>query len=99
LYDLIDRESKSRPICAPPRWRGYHQVRHRHSQSERVSQVACHLFKQLRSKLNTQRSGTHLLQAGHQLHEIGSLISLHSDYHKHGAYILTTMRLFSLGAA
>ena len=64
----------------------------------RVGHVAQHLFGQLRSNLNDvtraanqvvpveERLGKKLAWAA-QVHEIGSHIS-HSDYHKHGAYIL-----------
>jgi exopolyphosphatase/guanosine-5'-triphosphate,3'-diphosphate pyrophosphatase len=59
---------------------------------ERVGKVATHLFAQL---IASQPETSHLTEARHlrklnwaaQLHEIGSHIS-HSDYHKHGAYIL-----------
>ena len=55
---------------------------------ERVGKVATHLFEQL----TTARDAEHerllrKLTWAAQLHEIGSHIS-HSDYHKHGAYIL-----------
>lgn len=59
---------------------------------KRVGRVATHLFQQL----NQQASGTDDIEPDRlvrklnwaaQLHEIGSHIS-HSDYHKHGAYIL-----------
>ena len=58
----------------------------------RVGKVAHHLFAQLQSqtpaqdKLTGERLNRKLNWAA-QLHEIGSQIS-HSDYHKHGAYIL-----------
>jgi len=52
----------------------------------RVSKVALHLFSQLQADPMTERPGRKLGWAA-QLHEIGSRIS-HSDYHKHGAYIL-----------
>ena len=57
----------------------------------RVAKVALQLFVQLQSTLKTantkdERLGRKLGWAA-QLHEIGSRIS-HSDYHKHGAYIL-----------
>jgi exopolyphosphatase / guanosine-5'-triphosphate,3'-diphosphate pyrophosphatase len=59
---------------------------------ERVSQVACQFFRQLLGKdLSPTHPvhGTNLrkLQWAAQLHEIGRRIA-HSDYHKHGAYIL-----------
>jgi exopolyphosphatase/guanosine-5'-triphosphate,3'-diphosphate pyrophosphatase len=57
----------------------------------RVSKVALHLFAQLQSRaraavMKNERPARKLSWAA-QLHEIGSQIS-HSDYHKHGAYIL-----------
>jgi exopolyphosphatase/guanosine-5'-triphosphate,3'-diphosphate pyrophosphatase len=57
----------------------------------RVAKVALHLFTQLQATLKLEnpadeRLGRKLTWAA-QLHEIGSRIS-HSDYHKHGAYIL-----------
>ena len=59
--------------------------------SQRVGKVALHLFDQVQSNLapaltKNERPGRKLNWAA-QLHEIGSQIS-HSDYHKHGAYIL-----------
>ncbi len=59
---------------------------------QRVGNVACTLFSQLTSgtvdasPLDKERLLRKLRWAG-ELHEIGSHIS-HSDYHKHGAYIL-----------
>lgn len=61
----------------------------------RVGTVATHLFAQLQTSLTPQTPATTLtderlsrkLNWAAQLHEIGSHIS-HSDYHKHGAYIL-----------
>jgi exopolyphosphatase / guanosine-5'-triphosphate,3'-diphosphate pyrophosphatase len=61
-------------------------------QAARVARVATHFFKQilpalsLESEDNLQRHLRKLDWAA-QLHEIGVQIS-HSDYHKHGAYIL-----------
>lgn len=59
---------------------------------ERVGKVAAQLFTQLAGETNSSASpedDRHLrkLKWAAQLHEIGSHIS-HSDYHKHGAYIL-----------
>jgi exopolyphosphatase/guanosine-5'-triphosphate,3'-diphosphate pyrophosphatase len=59
---------------------------------ERVGQVATQLFSQLLTTPGIARTNDdirHLqkLKWAAQLHEIGSHIS-HSDYHKHGAYIL-----------
>ena len=55
-----------------------------------MSQVARHLLRQLAGARRARASwNAHLRKLGWaaQLHEIGSAIS-HSDYHKHGAYIL-----------
>jgi exopolyphosphatase/guanosine-5'-triphosphate,3'-diphosphate pyrophosphatase len=61
-------------------------------QGERVARVACELFAQLLAgRTNNPAEDDQLqirkLQWAAQLHEIGVQIS-HSDYHKHGAYIL-----------
>lgn len=59
-------------------------------QARRVGQVACDLLRQLRANSDgAQDLARHQRQLGWaaQVHEIGSRIS-HSDYHKHGAYIL-----------
>jgi exopolyphosphatase/guanosine-5'-triphosphate,3'-diphosphate pyrophosphatase len=57
----------------------------------RVSKVACALFAQVRQEnsgpLNDHEDLVQALEWAAQLHEMGSHIS-HSDYHKHGAYIL-----------
>jgi exopolyphosphatase / guanosine-5'-triphosphate,3'-diphosphate pyrophosphatase len=58
----------------------------------RVAKTACELFTQMRAGLTDQHDDDGLrhlrkLDWAAQLHEIGSQIS-HSDYHKHGAYIL-----------
>jgi exopolyphosphatase/guanosine-5'-triphosphate,3'-diphosphate pyrophosphatase len=60
--------------------------------SERVGKVAAHLFAQIMGTQSESRTPTEArllrkLNWAAQLHEIGSNIS-HSDYHKHGAYIL-----------
>ncbi len=60
--------------------------------ASRVEQVATHLFDQLMNHLPSQLAthderNTRKLRWAAKLHEIGTHIS-HSDYHKHGAYIL-----------
>jgi exopolyphosphatase/guanosine-5'-triphosphate,3'-diphosphate pyrophosphatase len=57
------------------------------AQAERVRRVACQLLRQLRPAAPELERLERELQWAAQLHEIGSRIS-HSDYHKHGAYIL-----------
>jgi exopolyphosphatase/guanosine-5'-triphosphate,3'-diphosphate pyrophosphatase len=54
---------------------------------QRVGQVALHFFLQLQTSNPVHERLSRKLQWAAQLHEIGSQIS-HSDYHKHGAYIL-----------
>ncbi len=61
-------------------------------QADRVALVACALFAQVQSALPSQGGDDpagHLrkLEWAGQLHEIGVQVS-HTDYHKHGAYIL-----------
>ncbi len=101
LFDLIDRE-------------GMHDVRSSmvdslaqrfdtdKLQAERVSRTAQHLFETLipQATDNPVAERQRYLQKLHwacQLHEIGMRIS-HSDYHKHGAYILdnTDMQGFTM---
>jgi exopolyphosphatase / guanosine-5'-triphosphate,3'-diphosphate pyrophosphatase len=59
------------------------------AQAERVRKVACHFLVQLHPEQPRPELERDLrkLEWAARLHEIGSLIS-HSDYHKHGAYIL-----------
>jgi exopolyphosphatase / guanosine-5'-triphosphate,3'-diphosphate pyrophosphatase len=54
-----------------------------------VSRVASHLARQLQADASAgaQERSVRKLDWAAQLHEIGAQIS-HSDYHKHGAYIL-----------
>ncbi|HSV79645.1 MAG TPA: exopolyphosphatase, partial [Ramlibacter sp.] len=58
-------------------------------QAQRVGKVACQLLRQLRAGESAAEVARHERKLGWaaQLHEVGSAIS-HSDYHKHGAYIL-----------
>jgi exopolyphosphatase/guanosine-5'-triphosphate,3'-diphosphate pyrophosphatase len=56
------------------------------AQGKRVGQVASRFFKQIAAAPVDERLLRKLTWAA-QLHEIGGHIS-HSDYHKHGAYIL-----------
>jgi exopolyphosphatase/guanosine-5'-triphosphate,3'-diphosphate pyrophosphatase len=91
LYDLIERESPQDVRSSMVDWLakrfGTDSV-----QAQRVADTANHLMRQLAS--NSDALPAHdlprYLQKLHwacQLHETGMLIS-HSDYHKHGAYIL-----------
>ena len=70
------------------------------AQAERVATVAGQLFEQLlasQTRLDEEARLRHRrkLAWAARLHEVGSMIS-HSDYHKHGAYILDNTDLLGL---
>ena len=90
LFDLMDRDNPQTDVRTQMiAWLASHFDTDA-AQSQRVARTALHLFRQAmpdgHSPEETQR---HLrpLQWAAQVHEVGMLIS-HSDYHKHGAYIL-----------
>jgi exopolyphosphatase / guanosine-5'-triphosphate,3'-diphosphate pyrophosphatase len=89
LYDLLDREQDLTDLRSTSVQRLGTTFDADILQAQRVSKVARHLFLMLGSGLPAADSARLLrkLQWAAQLHEIGSQIS-HSDYHKHGAYIL-----------
>jgi exopolyphosphatase / guanosine-5'-triphosphate,3'-diphosphate pyrophosphatase len=89
LYDLLDREDGHADIRSATVARLSKKFAADAAQAARVAHVACTLLAQLRAHetpAQLERQQTKLAWAA-QLHEIGSRIS-HSDYHKHGAYIL-----------
>ncbi len=89
LYDLLDREHSETDIRSTSVRRLASKFGVDVPQALRVGKVADQLLRQLRSgdgKVELDRHQRKLGWAA-QLHEIGSQIS-HSDYHKHGAYIL-----------
>ncbi len=71
------------------------------TQGQRVGRVAIDLLQRMNPKLDAENA-THLdrlcrkLSWAAQLHEVGVAIS-HSDYHKHGAYILENADLLGFG--
>jgi exopolyphosphatase/guanosine-5'-triphosphate,3'-diphosphate pyrophosphatase len=89
LYDLLDREQHLSDLRSTSVQRLVTKFGADADQAQRVSKVALQLFAMASAgwpvleKERLQRK----LQWAAQLHEIGSQIS-HSDYHKHGAYIL-----------
>jgi exopolyphosphatase / guanosine-5'-triphosphate,3'-diphosphate pyrophosphatase len=90
LYDLLDREEDCTDLRSTSVQRLAVKFETDQAQAARVSKLARHLFlmslpeAQIDADLNRlQRK----LEWAAQLHEIGAQIS-HSDYHKHGAYIL-----------
>jgi exopolyphosphatase/guanosine-5'-triphosphate,3'-diphosphate pyrophosphatase len=90
LYDLIDRDDDQYDVRSITITRLQKVFGVDMKQSQRVSQVANFLFDQLNNKELDQTEQSQLkkkLTWACDLHEIGMVIS-HSDYHKHGAYIL-----------
>ena len=89
LFDLLDREQESTDLRATTVQRLSSKFSTDTAQAQRVSKVARHLFSMARTAVPGDGSERfeRKLEWAAQLHEIGSQIS-HSDYHKHGAYIL-----------
>lgn len=89
LYDLVDRDEDLIDLRSVSVQRLAHNFNTDGAQAERLAKVARHLFMLARAGLPEAESESSLRKLGWaaQLHEIGSQIS-HSDYHKHGAYIL-----------
>ncbi|GAB4209597.1 MAG: exopolyphosphatase [Tibeticola sp.] len=90
LYDLVGREHRSTDMRAGSVARLAERFATDAAQAERVARTALHLFAQtLPRKMaasERERIERKLAWAA-QLHEIGAHIS-HSNYHRHGAYIL-----------
>jgi exopolyphosphatase/guanosine-5'-triphosphate,3'-diphosphate pyrophosphatase len=88
LYDLIDRESTQDVRSTMITWLN-RRFGSDMAQAERVSRTAQGLLTAAVDKLAVDERPRYLrkLHWAAQLHEIGMHIS-HSDYHKHGAYIL-----------
>ena len=89
LYDLLDREQDLTDMRSTSVQRLAVKFDVDTLQAQRVSKVARHLFLMAGAWLPAVDSDRlqRKLEWAAQLHEIGSQIS-HSDYHKHGAYIL-----------
>ena len=89
LHDMLDREQGETDLRSTSVARLAARFDVDTAQAERVSKVARQLFLMVTNRLKMLDSERRLrkLQWAAQLHEIGSQIS-HSDYHKHGAYIL-----------
>ncbi len=90
LYDLLDREHGETDVRSTTVQRLAGKFGADPAQARRVGEVARQLLRQLRARTDApQDLARHERKLGWAaaLHEIGSHIS-HSDYHKHGAYIL-----------
>lgn len=89
LYDMLEREEEGTDTRSLTVARLQSTFAADTQQAQRVSKVARSLLQQINGFESGEES-TRLqrkLDWAAQLHEIGSQIS-HSDYHKHGAYIL-----------
>ena len=88
LYDMLEREDASTDVRTRTVERLTRKFDVDAAQAQRVARVGAQLMRQMRSTAS-QDFGRHQrkLNWAAQLHEIGSLIA-HSDYHKHGAYII-----------
>jgi exopolyphosphatase/guanosine-5'-triphosphate,3'-diphosphate pyrophosphatase len=87
LYDMLDRADAATDVRSRTVQRLATQFGVDAAQADRVRKVACHFLRQLRPAAPELEPMERKLAWAARLHEIGSLIS-HSDYHKHGAYIL-----------
>ncbi len=91
LYDLLDRDAPQTDVRSASVQALASKFRVDEAQAGRVASVARHFLHPLlegaaASPVDVQRTARKLCWAA-QLHEIGMQIS-HSDYHKHGTYIL-----------
>jgi exopolyphosphatase/guanosine-5'-triphosphate,3'-diphosphate pyrophosphatase len=89
LYDMLDRKQLETDVRSTTVQRLATKFGVDPAQARRVGTVAGELLRQLRADDDPGDVARHerKLAWAAQLHEIGSAIS-HSDYHKHGAYIL-----------
>ncbi|MBI3103111.1 MAG: Ppx/GppA family phosphatase [Burkholderiales bacterium] len=85
MYDMLDRELPETDLRTSTVQSLVQSFAVDRGQANRVAAVACQLFAQ--ALPDHQGTGARKLGWAAQLHEIGCRIS-HSDYHRHGAYIL-----------
>ncbi|MBV7541755.1 Ppx/GppA phosphatase family protein [Acidovorax sp. sic0104] len=85
LYDLLDREQPETDLRTTTVNGLMQRFGVDSEHADRVARTACALFDQAAPE-GSERAARKLDWAA-RLHEIGCLIS-HSDYHRHGAYIL-----------
>ncbi|MDI9334887.1 MAG: Ppx/GppA phosphatase family protein [Cytophagales bacterium] len=89
LYDMIEREHNATDVRSNTVARMTRSFNIDVQQARRVTAIAQTLFEQIMPKQDITASQSLMRKLGWaaQLHEIGRHIA-HSDYHKHGAYIL-----------
>jgi exopolyphosphatase / guanosine-5'-triphosphate,3'-diphosphate pyrophosphatase len=101
LFDMVDREGHDTDTRDQSIQRLALKFAVDTTQGQRVGRVAVHLLQQMVTKHEASEATTldrmyRKLSWASQLHEIGVAIS-HSDYHKHGAYILDNADLLGFG--
>ncbi len=89
LYDLLDREQDQTDLRSASVQRLARKFEVDTQHATRVSRVANQIFLQIQPEVHASEVTRHQrkLDWAAWLHEIGTHVS-HSDYHKHGAYIL-----------
>ncbi len=91
LYDLMERDASDSDVRSASVRRLARKFDTDAAQSRRVAAAAAHFFQQMQAGQQRPAGETARLQRkldwAAQLHEIGFLVS-HSDYHRHGAYVL-----------
>ncbi|HSV54349.1 MAG TPA: exopolyphosphatase [Burkholderiaceae bacterium] len=91
LYDLLEREQNDTDLRSASVQRLALKFQVDVAQTQRIARLASHFFGQLQAGTGMPAADLERYQRklhwAAQLHEIGCLVS-HSDYHKHGAYIL-----------
>ncbi|VVM07396.1 Ppx/GppA phosphatase family protein [Methylacidimicrobium tartarophylax] len=97
LYDLLGRNSEADSRETTVRNLA-EQFRIDAQQAHRVQKLALNLFEQVAAICRFTKEDRHFLSWAALLHEIGLFIA-YSQYHKHGAYILSHIDMpgFSLG--
>ena len=87
LYDLVDRDMEHADLRSRTVKRLAQKFGADAAQADRVERVATGLLRQVSAESPLTDQLAKKLGWAAQLHEVGSQIS-HTDYHKHGAYIL-----------
>jgi len=101
LFDMVDREDHDTDTRDLSIQRLAVKFAVDTAQGQRVGRVAVHLLQQMHVKPKNSDADTlerlcRKLSWAAQLHEVGVAIS-HSDYHRHGAYILDNADLLGFG--
>jgi exopolyphosphatase/guanosine-5'-triphosphate,3'-diphosphate pyrophosphatase len=101
LFDMVDREDHDTDTRDLSIQRLAVKFAVDATQGQRVGRVAVHLLQRMYNKASRDETATferlsRKLSWASQLHEVGVAIS-HSDYHKHGAYILDNADMLGFG--